>query len=264
MGLAARLKASFLLLAGLLLAACSSSSPRHLQPDTYKVRPGETLYSIAWKHNLDYRVLAHWNGIRPPYRIYPGQRLYLRPHASNPPPKRAAGNVRKPAPKPRATTSRPRPSASTGSGRKPAPATARKSKPHKPPASSARQSARLTWTWPLRGRILKGYREDAPGRKGIDIAGKPGQPVVAAASGKVVYAGSGLAGYGNLLIIKHNSRFFSAYAHNRRLLVREGSRVKKGQKIAEVGDTDADRPMLHFEIRRDGRPVDPLRYLPRR
>ncbi|HHJ12604.1 MAG TPA: LysM peptidoglycan-binding domain-containing protein [Chromatiales bacterium] len=258
MGLAARLKALTLLLVGLLLAACSSPSPRHLQPDTYKVRPGETLYSIAWKHGLAYRVLAHWNGIRPPYRIYPGQRLYLRPHASHhPPPKKARASGRKPG-------THAAPAAAAKPASKPASSTARKPKPRKQQTTAGRPPARLTWTWPLRGRILRGYREDAPGRKGIDIAGKPGQPVVAAASGKVVYAGSGLAGYGNLLIIKHNSRFFSAYAHNRRLLVREGSRVKKGQKIAEVGDTDADRPMLHFEIRRDGRPVNPLRYLPRR
>ncbi|RMG58111.1 MAG: LysM peptidoglycan-binding domain-containing protein [Gammaproteobacteria bacterium] len=261
--MAARLKPLLILLAGVLLAACSSHAPRHLQPDTYKVRPGETLYSIAWKHDIDYKVLAHWNGIRPPYRIYPGQRLYLRPHASNPPPagkSSAARSVPKRKKTPVAPAAKKRPAPAVASSR--AGNTARKKTTARTTAPAG--SKRLSWTWPLRGRILKGYSPDAPGRKGIDIAGKPGQPVLAAASGKVVYAGSGLQGYGNLIIIKHNSRFFSAYAHNRRLLVKEGSRVKKGQKIAEVGDTDAERPMLHFEIRRDGRPVNPLHYLPRR
>jgi lipoprotein NlpD len=111
---------------------------------------------------------------------------------------------------------------------------------------------------------VNSYSASQPGKKGIDIAGKTGQPVVAAAEGKVVYSGSGLKGYGKLIIIKHNNNYFSAYAHNKKIMVKEGSWVKRGHKIAELGNTDADRPMLHFEIRRNGKPVNPLSYLPRR
>ena len=120
---------------------------------------------------------------------------------------------------------------------------------------------RLDWTWPTSGRIVTGFSETS-NLKGIDIAGKPGQPVVASAAGKVVYAGSGLRGYGKLIIVKHNNTFLSAYAHNREILVKEGQQVTRGQKIGELGDSDADQPKLHFEIRRLGKPVDPAKYLP--
>jgi lipoprotein NlpD len=119
----------------------------------------------------------------------------------------------------------------------------------------------LGWIWPATGKIVAGFSESA-NLKGIDIAGKAGQPVVASAAGRVVYAGSGLRGYGKLIIVKHNNTFLSAYAHNREIAVKEGQQVAKGQKIAEMGDTDADQVKLHFEIRRLGKPVDPAKFLP--
>jgi lipoprotein NlpD len=115
----------------------------------------------------------------------------------------------------------------------------------------------------VRGNLLKEFSVNGSGKKGIDIAGIPGRPVKAASAGRVVYSGSGLLGYGQLIIIKHNSKFLSAYAHNRKLIVKEGDQVEPGQKIAELGSTGTDKPMLHFEIRRLGKPVDPLKYLPK-
>jgi lipoprotein NlpD len=120
---------------------------------------------------------------------------------------------------------------------------------------------RVNWSWPVSGKVVAAYSE-AANLKGIGIGGKAGQPVLASAAGKVVYAGSGLRGYGKLVIIKHNKTYLSVYAHNSEILVKEGQTVSKGQKIAEMGNTDADQVKLHFEIRRQGKPVDPLRYLP--
>jgi lipoprotein NlpD len=120
---------------------------------------------------------------------------------------------------------------------------------------------KIIWVWPTAGKLIAGY-SDTASLKGIDIAGKAGQPVVASAAGKVVYSGSGLRGYGKLIIVKHNTTYLSAYAHNREILVKEGQQVAKGQKISEMGDTDADQVKLHFEIRRLGKPVDPVKYLP--
>jgi lipoprotein NlpD len=118
----------------------------------------------------------------------------------------------------------------------------------------------IEFAWPARGRILAGFAE--PNNKGVDIAGKPGDPVLAAAPGRVMYTGTGIRGYGKLIVIKHDNNFNSVYAHNREILVKEGQNVSKGQRIAELGDTDADAPKLHFEIRKSGKPVDPMRYLP--
>jgi lipoprotein NlpD len=131
--------------------------------------------------------------------------------------------------------------------------------PRPPPAPDGDE--RVDWVWPVRGKVVSGF-SDAASLKGIDIAGASGQPVAASAGGKVVYAGTGLRGYGKLIIIKHNGTYLSAYAHNKEILVKEGQQVAKGQKIAEMGNTDADQVKLHFEIRRQGKPVDPLRYLP--
>jgi lipoprotein NlpD len=133
--------------------------------------------------------------------------------------------------------------------------------PQSPRVVAADDGDKLDWGWPAKGKIVAGFSE-ATSLKGIDIAGSAGQPVTASAGGKVVYAGSGLRGYGKLIIIKHNDAYLSAYAHNRDILVKEGQQVVKGQKIAEMGNTDADQVKLHFEIRRQGKPVDPLRYLP--
>ncbi len=216
------------------------------------VRRGESLFSIAWQYGLDYRTLARWNGIRPPYTIHPGQRLRLRPgpvarQRSAPP----ARPRQMPVPK----------KAASGSGkaevaRKPSPRTA------DAPERSGQRVVR--WTWPADGPILRRFDPRRPGKKGISIGGRPGDPVRAAADGRVVYSGSGLVGYGRLIIIKHNNLYLSAYGHNRKLLVREGDVVRRGQVIARLGSSGTNRPQLHFEIRRQGRPVDPLRYLPRR
>ena len=143
----------------------------------------------------------------------------------------------------------------------PAPMPAEPKPAPKPAVATPDGDDKLDWGWPAKGRIVTQF-SDATSLKGIDIAGSAGQPVTASASGKVVYAGSGLRGYGKLIIIKHNDAYLSAYAHNRDILVKEGQQVVKGQKIAEMGNTDADQVKLHFEIRRQGKPVDPLRYLP--
>ena len=207
-------------------------------PAVHVVRKGETLYSIAWQYGLDYRTVAARNGIRPPYTIYPGQKLQIRKPAS------ASGNA-KPVTKSPARTKSPKPAApsSKSSGRKPVKTVSR-------------------WHWPARGKVVSRFKAGDPRRQGIDIAGRAGSPIRAAAAGKVVYSGNGLRGYGNLVIIKHNDIWFSAYAHNQRIRVRENDTVKAGQHIADMGRTGADRVMLHFEIRRNGKPVDPLRYLP--
>lgn len=234
---------------------------------SYQVQRGDTLYSIAFRYGLDFRKVASANNIPAPYTIYPGQKIRLQEA-----PLKA---VSKPAARPAATRS-----ASAGSS---APATASsssataagrqtvsKAPPAKPQASSSSSSpsnsyagGKVTaWRWPSAGRVTRGY--SASVHKGIDISGKRGDPIVAVAAGKVVYAGTGIVGFGELLIVKHNDIYLSAYGHNDRLLVREGQVVKAGQRIAEKGSTGTDTVKLHFEIRREGKPVDPQRLLPRR
>lgn len=232
-----------------LLAGCASPPEipvyyKYAQND-HKVLKGETLYSIAYQHGLDYRELAAWNRIAEPYTIYPGQRLQLKG------PKIPLGTRTQTAtaPKKKAKAKQPPPAA-----RKKTPA-AKQAKASRP--------AKHGWVWPIRGKIIQKYSPKGGGNKGIDIAGKPGQAILAASSGKVVYSGNGLPGYGNLIIVKHSEQYLSAYAHNRRLLVKEGRSVTRGQKIAELGSTGARSPRLHFEIRRHGKPVNPLRYLPK-
>ncbi len=212
----------------------------------YRVKKGDTLIGIAWRAGLDYRRLARWNGLKPPYTIYPGQRLRLRP-----PPKKSQ-------------TAQPRPS-SHGSKR----TTARRAhaRPHKPSKSSQSHGKKKTagaglhWRWPVVGKVVRRFDRTS---NGIDIAVPPGTPVHAAEAGTVVYAGSGLIGFGQLIIIKHNNEFLSAYGHNRRLHVGEGDRVRRGQHISDTGTDRTGRGLLHFEIRRYGRPVNPLAHLPRR
>ena len=201
------------------------------------VRRGDTLYSIAFSAGVDVRKLATSNGISSPYLIRPGQRLTLNTAISSPK-SRASLRVKS------HPTSRNKSKQDSSS-----------SLPSNKPVSS--------WVWPVKGKILKNYSSSGSS-KGVDIAGNTGQAIRSSASGKVVYAGNGLRGYGNLLIIKHNQIFLSAYAHNQRLLVKEGDAVSGGQRIAEMGRTGTDRTMLHFEIRKNGSPVNPLRYLPRR
>lgn len=227
----------------------ASPPPRPtLASSEYRVQRGDTLYAIAWQSGTDYRLLAAWNGIRPPYHIYPGQTLRLSPPATprNPPPDR------QPVAKSKPRTASPRPAA----------APARTAPQPSTPAPS--QSRRLAWRWPATGRVVSTFKADEPLRKGIRIAGRSGAPIYAAEAGRVVYAGSGLIGYGRLIIVKHNDKYLSAYGHNREILVREGDQVTKGQKVAEMGTANNGEPLLHFEIRRDGKPIDPLRQLPPR
>lgn len=219
-------------------------------PSYYTVRKGDTLYSISWRYGMDYREVARINGIRPPYTIYAGQKIRFKPTRTT--------TSRKPTKTAQKATTKPtRPSTKS--------TTASKAKPKSDTGTETFVgSQNLQWRWPTTGKLVSTYSNSSPGRKGIDIAGKAGQPIYAAAAGKVVYSGNGLPRYGNLLIIKHNDVYLSAYAHNERLLVKEGDIVKTGQKIALMGRTGTQRDQLHFEIRRNGKPVDPMRFLPKR
>lgn len=213
---------------------------------THAVERGDTLYSISWRYGLDYRDVARWNGIAEPYVIHPGQRLRLTaPALAGAPP--VAASVPRPAETPTAAPVTPVP----GAPRAATPI----------PQVAVPESGPIRWQWPVRGRIV---RSDSPtSKKGLDIAGTRSQSISAAAAGAVVYSGSGLLGYGRLIILKHSDTFLSAYAYNEQLLVAEGDRVTAGQQIATMGTGTSGQPMLHFEIRRDGKPVNPLEYLPR-
>lgn len=232
------------LLLVLLLVGCGPAAYRWVD-ESYIVRRGDTLYSIAFDNNLDYRTLAQWNNIAPPYTIYPGQQIRLMPSGPYAQPRPQRAEVAK---------------AAQRSPPKTAPAT-----PSAPAPTSSRTAAAPVskWLWPAQGRLLQ---VTVPGTdpKGLNIGGKVGEPVRAAASGYVVYGGNGLKGYGLLLIVKHNEHYLSAYGHNSRLDVHEGDRVHAGQVIARMGLGPQRQPMLHFEIRRDGKPVNPRRLLPPR
>ncbi|NQD95802.1 peptidoglycan DD-metalloendopeptidase family protein [Pseudomonas sp. CrR25] len=267
------------LVLGALLAGCASPPPGGVQvvdrngrggvsaqarqPVThgqYVVRRGDTLYSIAFRFGWDWKALATRNGIVPPYLIRVGQVIRFDSHQQARPVVSTAAPV-VPAPTPVK-----QPTAPIQSPPKAAPSTPAapiKVAPATTPVQPVQRSA-SGWAWPSNGAVIGRFSSNGSLNKGIDIAGELGQPVLAASDGSVVYAGSGLRGYGELVIIKHSDTYVSAYGHNRRLLVREGQRVKAGQTIAEMGSTGADRVKLHFEIRRQGKPVDPLQYLPRR
>jgi lipoprotein NlpD len=217
------------------------------------VQAGDTLYSIAFEAGLDYRELAAWNGVGDPYLVDIGQKLRLtRPL-----------NMPSVATRPVITDSRPVAVSPRSSSPPPAVRSTPPVSTRAPPQTTEQFPGRISqWAWPATGAIFRGFGPNL-GRKGIDIVGQSGQNISASAGGKIVYAGNGLRGYGNLIIVKHNDEFLSAYAHNRKIFVREGEWVKRGQKIAEMGDSGAERVMLHFEIRRTGKPVDPRAYLPR-
>ena len=280
----------------LVLAGCASKSPAPVaergQPqaaavvagDTYVVKSGDTLYSIAREHGMDFRELIALNGIDSPNRITPGTVLKIRP------PSPAAGAsvastapvtsdvvVARPIGGDQGVEARPLGNNTATYTREPkvgkepysdqalalaqGPAAAKPEvKPETTPAATGGDE--IAWIWPANGKTIATFSEG--GSKGIDIAGKAGDPVIASGDGKVVYSGTGLRGYGKLVIIKHNSTYLSAYAHNQNILVKEGQTVSKGQKIAEMGSTDTDQTKLHFEVRRQGKPVDPLKYLPPR
>ncbi len=210
------------------------------KPGYYTVQKGDTLTRIGLDHGQAWRDLARWNNLSNPDVIEVGQVLRVAPPGSA---VEASGVVVRPVVSP---------SAGAASAAKPAASA--------PAAQSSTGAAEeLSFAWPASGQVIAGF--DEAKNKGIDIAGKAGDPVVAAADGQVVYAGAGLRGYGNLVIIKHNNTYLTAYAHNQKLLVKEDQKVRKGDKIAEMGSSDADRVKLHFEVRRQGKPVDPSRFL---
>jgi lipoprotein NlpD len=324
---------------GALLAACASNEPApvvDLSPalprpapsertadadgGSYRVVRGDTLYAIAFRHGLDFRDVAAWNRIEPPYRIYAGQELHLqaprdwRPAAAAAAPPRPAAAPAAPAantpivvaaPATRSATpggagvfedvpesapsaapptapeqarvpaareaasAPPAPSASTAP---PAPSAGKPAPKSSPPAAapppiapdSSSSAGGIAWRWPGKGALLGTFVAGEQTRQGIDIGGNAGDPVLAAADGEVVYSGNGLIGYGELIIIKHNASFLSAYGHNRKRLVQEGERIRAGQQIAEMGSSASSRDELHFEIRKNGKPVNPLDYLPGR
>jgi lipoprotein NlpD len=228
------------------------------KPGFYTVRPGDTLIRIALESGQNWRDVQRWNNLENPNVIEVGQVLRVAPPAGEvvSRPVTSASMAGAPLPSASATPSTPR---GTATAAAPAPTLPPVNTPPVAPGEDD-----LAWTWPVPagGGIIAGFDEQK--NKGIDIGGKAGEPVFAAADGRVVYAGAGLRGYGNLIILKHNNTFLSAYAHNQTLLVKEDQAVKKGQKIAEMGSSDSDRVKLHFEIRRQGKPVDPTRYLPPR
>ena len=218
------------------------------QDGYHTVASGDTLSLIAWRYQLDYKPLARWNNIGPPYTIYPGQRIRLQPVAGQ------AGGKTKPAPAQKTA-----PGARSLAAAKKPPA-ARKKPAAKPKARPAQAGGRIAWSWPVSGTLVA---LDSPiARQGLNISGQPRQPIKTAAAGEVVYSGSGLRGYGKLIIIKHSEAYLSAYAHNSKLLVNEGDQVRPGQTISRMGQDATGRYLLHFEIRRHGKPVDPRKYLP--
>ena len=231
------------------------------KPGYYTVKPGDTLARIAFEHGQDWRDVAKWNKLDNPNVIEVGQVLrVLRPGAD-------AAVATRPVTSARVETKplSPTPAAAASSAPSAAAASAPRAATAMPAASApvAREGDDdVSWIWPANGAVVVQF--DDVRSKGIVIGGKAGDPVLAAADGRVVYAGSGLRGYGNLLIVKHNNTYLTAYAHNQTLLVKEDQAVRRGQKIAEMGSTDAESVQLHFEIRRLGKPVDPAKLLPPR
>ena len=255
------------------------------RPRVHVVQKGDTLYSIAFNYGFDYHELAELNGIQNPSIISVGQEIKLFPGSATP--------VAKPAEsKPTESLVKEQPKvvkyaysdaamAQIDKVQEPGPALVAKPESKAPEAKTPEAKPKtepkpdnktehtdangeedaLEWSMPTQGKLIGEFSESA-NRKGIDIAGKRGQPIIASAPGKVVYSGSGLRGYGKLIIIKHNKTYLSAYAHNDQILVKEGQAITRGQKIAEMGNTDADQVKLHFEVRRFGKPVDPAKYLP--
>lgn len=281
-------------------AAKSSASARPVvsgaaegRSDTYLVKPGDTLYSIALEHGVDYRELAIWNGLDNPGALRTGQNLRITPPTGTAvaaPLKVPGGTVQgKPlttGPAPAAVALPPaagatvvtepkgvrlpyseqalaqlsRPDASAATRAEPARPEARAEAPRADTGGEARGPEDLDWAWPVRGKVVGTFNDTTS--KGIAIAGRLGQPIHASAPGRVIFSGTGIRGFGKLVVIKHNNTYLSVYAHNSELAVKEGQNVARGQKIAEMGNTDSDQVKLHFEIRRLGKPVDPMKLLP--
>jgi lipoprotein NlpD len=218
------------------IAGCASALS--WDPGSYTVQPGDTLYEIAFRYGLDYRDLAAWNGLGDGAFIRPGQTLRL-----DGPPGQAV--ARAPTASSSGPSSRPPQRSTTGGSAAPA----------RPPEG---------WRWPTTGRVVSAFGRNPKNPNGLQIRGESGQAIHAAAGGEVVYSGSGLIGYGQLIIVKHSEAYLSAYGHNRDIKVREGQRVTAGQVIASMGEGPGKTPLLHFEIRRNGKPVDPILFLPAR
>jgi lipoprotein NlpD len=240
------------------------------KPGYYTVKPGETLIRIGLETGQNWKDLAAWNNLERPNQLEVGQVLRVLPPTAGSvaalSPSASAADPASASATPGSVVTRPigAPSVTTG-GIAPVPITG--------PAPAGRSTAAapdtaapsdegLAWSWPVNGPVLAGF--DEVKNKGLDLGGATGEAVLAAADGKVVYVGAGLRGYGNLIILKHNSTYLTAYAHNRALLVKEDQTVRRGQKIAEMGNSDADRVKLHFEVRRQGKPIDPVKFLPAR
>lgn len=235
------------------------------KPGYYTVKPGDTLIRIGLESGQSWKDIARWNSLDNANLIEVGQVLrVVPPGAASQAVASDSGVVTRPVTSSTITPAAPASApASAASAVKPAaPAASGPVAAAAPAAPAAATEDDMSFIWPAPGSLIAGF--DEARNKGYDIAGKAGDPVLAAADGRVVYAGAGLRGYGNLVILKHNNTFLTAYAHNQTLLVKEDQTVRKGQKIAEMGSTDADRVKLHFEIRRQGKPVDPSRYLPAR
>lgn len=265
----------------------AGSAERSPKSGHHRVAKGDTLYGIAWQYGLNPMDLAASNDIRSPYTIFPGQQIDIRnvrsktpvaigdspqaakntsaPAPSTTPDKKKSSPVVVSVPPPVSVPSVPVSTPSTTKTppqpvvKKPVPAPVTK-----PSAPSGKAPGAGQWHWPASGKVVAGFSVSEPVNKGINIAGKRGEPILAAASGTVVYAGQGLRGYGNLVIVKHDDVHLSAYAHAQKILVKESQSIKAGQKIAEIGSTGTDSVKLHFEIRKNGKPVDPLYFLPKR
>ncbi len=256
------------------------SKQKKFKPKYTTVKKGDTLYSIGFSRSIDYKYLAKINGIKPPYNIYPGQKLRLQANNSlvnNAPsvvsnaskasthavklqqPSFKPITVTKPLPKPKVVKKIPSKPLIKAKNKPPTPV----KKSNKITVIQPVAKSNSHWQWPLKGRILSTFLASDIARKGIDIAAQPNTPVLASQNGTVVYSGDGLRGYGELIIIKHSNNLLSAYAHNSSRLVKEGEAVKQGQIIAKSGKGTDGQSLLHFEIRKNGQPVNPLKYLPK-
>jgi lipoprotein NlpD len=244
------LRLAAMLLFAALLAGCGAGGLAPVDsrggygpapPGYYRIRRGDTLSEIAERKRIRMRTLAAWNNLRPPYGLYAGELLRVKP----PDGRSVPGSAGR-----------------TASSRSHAHAIRTSARPSAEVAGADAASSGITWAWPVRGPVKQGFRSGDRTRQGVRIAVADGTPVDAAADGTVVYSGSGLKGYGNLIIVKHNARYLSAYGFNRELLAREGDRVKRGQQVAVAGHAANGEGLLHFEIRRNGVAVDPLRFLP--
>jgi lipoprotein NlpD len=283
------LRLAFTLLAFLAVAACATrqdsapvvdrtkNAPKPAAPaaaaqqptaEFYIVKRGDTLYSIALENGVDYRELAQWNGLNDPTKISVGQQLRIKP-----PPERAAQQDRNPVVVGTAKGAgrietrpleAPGAQGSGDAGTKTNPKAQRLPYSKENAASIGKEEPKdadaIAFIWPVKGKVIAGFAE--PRSKGIDIEGKIGEPVLAAAAGRVTYIGNGIPGLGKLIVLKHENGFITVYAHNKEIVVKEQQAVARGQKIAELGATDSERPKLHFQIRKGSAPVDPMRYLP--